>query len=62
MNRLERTLAIALETLGCCVVMGGIAVEVATRAEIGHIMITSGAVVTVIGALLFAKIFRRSKP
>lgn len=61
MNKFERTLAIALETLGCCVVIGGIAVEIATRAAIGHVIITSGSALALVGGLLFVKIFGRIK-
>jgi len=56
MSKHERTLAIALETLGCCVVAAGIAVEVATGAHVGHVVITSGSLVALVGGMLFAKI------
>ena len=61
MRKHEKTLAIALETLGCCVVAAGIAVEVATRAGLGHIVITSGSLVALVGGILFVKIFVKTK-
>ena len=62
MRKHEKTLAIALETLGCCVVAAGIAVEVATKASVGHVVITSGSLVALVGGMLFAKIFIKTKP
>ena len=62
MKKHEKTLAIALETLGCCVVAAGIAVEVATGAGIGYIVITSGSLVALVGGVLFVKIFVKTKP
>lgn len=62
MKKYEKTLAIALETLGCCVVAVGIAVEVATGAHLGYIVITSGSLVALVGGVLFVKIFIRTKP
>jgi len=59
MEKHERTLAIAMETLGCCVVAAGIAVEVSTGAEVGFIIITSGSLLALVGAIFFAKIFRK---
>lgn len=61
MNKQEKTVAIALETLGACIVTAGIAVEVATGAAIGHTIISSGCLVVIIGAMLFTKIFREAK-
>ena len=61
MSKHEKTLAIALETLGCCIVAAGIAVEVATGAHVGHIAITSGALVALVGGILFAKVFVKTK-
>lgn len=61
MNRFEKTLAIALESLGCSIVAGGIAVEVATGAAIGYVVITSGALIALVGSMLFVKIFRKKK-
>lgn len=61
MNKFEKTLAIALESLGCSIVAGGIAVEVATGAAIGYIIITSGALIALVGSMLFVKIFRKKQ-
>jgi len=59
MGKHERTLAIALEAVGCCVVLAGITVEVATRAALGHIVITSGCLVAMIGGMMYVKLFRK---
>lgn len=59
MIRLTKTLAIALETVGCIVVLTGIAVEVSMRADLGYILITSGACVVAVGAMIFAKLMRK---
>jgi len=55
----DKTLAVALETVGCCIVALGIGIEVATNAELGYIMITSGAWIVAIGGLIWAKLIRR---
>lgn len=55
----ERTLAIALETVGLCVVALGIGVEVATKADLGYILVTSGAWVATFGTFIFAKLIRK---
>lgn len=59
MPKKEWFLAISLEMVGACVVSAGIIVEVATGAEIGYVVITTGALTGMIGAMLFAKIFRK---
>ena len=51
-------LAIALETVGCCVVLAGITVEVALGAHLGYILITAGAWAVSVGALIWAKLLR----
>ncbi len=55
---MTRNLAIALETVGCCVVLAGITVEVALGAHLGYILITAGAWVVSVGALIWAKLLR----
>lgn len=60
LSKHERTLAIALESLGCSIIAAGIAVEVSTQASIGHIVITSGTLVALVGGMLFIKIFRKT--
>jgi len=59
MDKLSRTLAIALEAVGCLVVVAGITVEVSMKADIGFVLITGGSVVIAAGALMFAKLIRR---
>ncbi len=59
MKRPERTLAIALETVGVCIIALGIGIEVAMKADLGYILIASGAFVTAFGGMLWAKFFRR---
>jgi len=59
MPKLEKTLAIALEAVGSCVVLAGISIEVATKADIGHIIITSGCLVAMVGAMMYVKLFRK---
>jgi len=57
---LTKTLAIALETVGCCVVLAGIIIEVITRAPLGYVIITCGALTVAAGGMIFAKIIRKS--
>ena len=59
MGKYERILAIAFEAVGSCVVLTGIAIEVVTRAAIGHIIITSGCLVAMIGGMMYVKLFRK---
>ncbi|MBA7629849.1 hypothetical protein ES703_37356 [subsurface metagenome] len=54
--RLTKTLAIALETVGCVIILTGIAIEVSLRAHLGYILITSGACIVAVGAMIFAKL------
>ena len=60
--KLSRTLAIALEAVGCCVIIGGIVIEVTMGADIGYIAITVGALATAFGGMVFAKLLKRKKP
>jgi len=57
--RLTKTLAIALETVGCVIILTGIAIEVSMRAHLGYILITSGSCVVAVGAMIFAKLMRK---
>lgn len=57
--RLTKTLAIAFETVGCLVVLTGIAIEVSLRAPLGYILITSGACIVAVGGMIFAKLLRK---
>jgi len=58
---MTRTLAIALEAVGCCVIVGGIAIEVSMGADIGYIVITAGALATVFGGMVFAKLLKKKE-
>lgn len=54
--KLTKTLAIAFETVGCCIGVAGICIEVYYQAAIGFVLITSGAVAVAFGGMLFAKV------
>lgn len=56
---LTKTLAIAFETVGCIIILTGIAVEVSLRAPLGYILVTSGACIVAVGGMIFAKLLRR---
>ena len=56
--KLTKTLAITLEGVGCSVGVAGITIECLLKADIGFILITSGAVAVAFGSLLFAKLMR----
>ena len=56
--KLTKNLAIALETVGCCVTVAGIVTEWATRAEYGYCIITGGALLVTFGTMVFAKCLR----
>jgi len=53
--KLTRNLAIALETVGCCITLAGIVTEWATGADYGYAIITGGALVVTFGSMIFAK-------
>ncbi|HUS04457.1 MAG TPA: histidine kinase [Dehalococcoidia bacterium] len=53
-----RILAIALETVGICAIIGGLVFEAQVHAQIGLIVISGGAALIAIGALLYAKIYK----
>jgi hypothetical protein len=55
---MERPLAIALEVVGCCIVLTAIIIEIITGAGIGHILATCGAWVVAVGGLIWAKVIR----
>ena len=57
--KLTKTLAVALETVGACVGIAGITIECLMHAEIGFVLITSGATIAALGAMFFAKLYRR---
>jgi len=57
--RLTKTLAIAFETVGCIIVLTGIAIEVSLEADLGFILITSGSCIVAVGGMIFAKLLRK---
>ena len=57
--RVTRTLAIALEAVGCCVIAVGIAIEVTMCADIGYMAITGGSLAIAVGSLFFAKLLKK---
>jgi len=57
--RLTKTLAIALETVGCVIILTGIAIEVSLGAELGYILITVGSLGIAFGGMVFAKLLRK---
>ena len=56
---LTKTLAIALETVGCVIILTGIAIEVSMRADLGFLLITSGSCIVAVGGMIFAKLLRK---
>jgi hypothetical protein len=60
--KLSKTLAIALEAVGCCVIISGIVIEVTMCADIGYIAITAGALAIAFGGMVFTKLLKRKKP
>jgi len=56
--KLTRNLAIALESVGCCVTVAGIVTEWATGADYGYCIITGGALLVTFGTMVFAKCMR----
>ena len=56
--KLTKTLAVALEGIGCCVGVAGITIECLMHADIGYLLITVGATVVAVGSLAFAKLPR----
>jgi len=52
-------ISLVVEIIGVSVVSAGIGVEIATGAEVGHILITLGSLTIASGALIWAKIIRR---
>jgi len=48
-----------IELTGLVLITSGIAIEIAYKADIGHIIITSGALLITGGSIWWAKIIRR---
>jgi hypothetical protein len=60
---LTYALPIALELSGVFVTLIGVAVEIATGSDIGHIIITAGSTIVALGSVIFTKIYKpRQKP
>ena len=53
-----KKLYIFLWITGICIVLAGIAVEVAMGGDIGFVLITAGSVVVAFGSVVFAKVVR----
>ncbi|HUV56680.1 MAG TPA: histidine kinase [Dehalococcoidales bacterium] len=56
---LTKTLAVALETVGCVIILTGIAIEVSMGADLGYVLITAGAFFVAVGGMVFAKLLRK---
>ena len=56
--KLTKHLAIALETVGCCITLAGIITEWVTGADYGYAIITGGALLVTFGSMIFAKCVR----
>ena len=54
--KLSRSLAIGLETVGCCATIAGIVTEFLTKADYGYCIITGGALLVSFGGMIFAKV------
>ena len=61
MKGVTKTLAIALEAVGCSVIAAGIAIEVSIKAPIGYIAITAGALAVAVGSMVWAKIYKERR-
>ena len=59
--KITRSLAIALEAVGCCIIGVGMAIEVIMCADVGYMAITGGSLAIAVGSLLFAKLLRKGK-
>lgn len=55
-------LPIVVEMFGIMVVSAGIGIEIAMRADLGFLLITSGSVVIAAGGILWAKFVRVTRP
>ncbi|AQU05310.1 histidine kinase [Dehalococcoides mccartyi] len=58
--KLTRGLAIALETVGCCITLAGVVTEFITGADYGYVIITGGALMVAFGSMIFAKCVKRN--
>ena len=58
--KLSKNLAIALETVGSCVILAGVVVEWISGADYGYVVITGGALVASFGSMIFAKCVKKT--
>lgn len=59
--KLSKSLAIALEAVGCCVIVAGLVIEATMGADFGYIAITVGALAVAFGGMLFTKLLKKRK-
>jgi hypothetical protein len=50
---------VAIELTGIFILILGIAVEIATGGDIGHIFISAGSTIMAVGSLIWAKLIRK---
>ena len=55
---LSYAVPIAIELAGIFIVIMGIAIELTTKADIGHLIISAGSAIIAIGSVIWSKIFR----
>jgi len=52
---------LTIEMVGVLLIVIGVAVEIASGADIGHILITIGSLTVAVGSIIWAKILRHRK-
>jgi len=57
--KITKLMAVCFGTVGICVVLTGIAIEVSIGADFGFALITAGSVIVAGGCVLYAQIIRR---
>ncbi len=57
----RKLLPIALELMGIAAIGAGIGVEVATHAEIGWVLVTTGSLLVAAGGVIWGKFMRGGK-
>jgi hypothetical protein len=55
------SIAVAIELAGIFTVIIGVAVEIATGAELGNSIITLGSTIVALGSVIWAKIYKHKK-
>jgi hypothetical protein len=58
---LSYALPIAIELTGIFILILGIAVEITTGADYGHVIITFGSAIIAVGSLLWSKLIKAKK-